>query len=523
MQMNQLRVPIKQALISVSDKTGIVEFAQALIACNIEIISTGGTSQLLRAANIPVRDVAAVTGFAEIMDGRVKTLHPQIHGGILGQRDAHAAIAKTHQIDWIDLVIVNLYPFAAAIKKVDATLAEAIENIDVGGPALIRAAAKNMGWVAVVVEPNDYPKILAELIADNGLSFLTRQQLAIKAFAYTAHYDQVIYDYLMSSVSQPPRDSQQIFPAQLNLSLKKFADLRYGENPHQAACAYRFDNHLPGVLSAKQYQGKQLSYNNLTDAAAAVACVNEFMQPACVVVKHTNPCGAAMANTIAAAFHAAFYADSLSAFGGIVALNQPCNKGTAEIIASLFIEVLIAPAYTDEALVILAGKQNLRVLELDFTPPSNRQREFKFIEGGVLVQDKDTIRLQPQDLTVMTTLQPTAADIATLLFAWPVLKQVKSNAIIIAKNQITVGIGAGQVSRIDAVDMALKKAGANAEGAILASDAFFPFRDSIDRLAGTGVRVIVQPGGSLRDQEVIAACNEHSIAMVFTKVRCFKH
>jgi len=521
--MNPQIVPVSRVLISVSDKTGIVEFASALAARRIEIISTGGTSKLLRDANIPVKDVAEVTGFAEMMDGRVKTLHPRIHGGILGQRDEHAAIAQKHNIDWIDLVVVNLYPFAATIKKMDTTFADAIENIDVGGPAMIRAAAKNMNWVGVIVEPNDYADIVTELNTHNGLSLVTRQQLATKAFAHTAEYDQVIYDYLASRDVQGKKQSPSVFPAAFNLSLEKFADLRYGENPHQAACAYQFAGHLTGILSAKQYQGKQLSYNNIADADAALACVSEFSQPACVVVKHANPCGVAVVEESYTAFQRAFQADAQSAFGGIVALNRLCDKTMAEAIASVFVEVLIAPGYTSEALTILASKQNLRVLALDFTNKSHSQQEFKFIDGGILIQDQDTAMIQEQNLKVVTALQPTTEDIATIRFAWPVLKHVKSNAIVIAKNNVTVGIGAGQVSRVDAVDIALKKAGINSKGAVLASDAFFPFRDSIDRLLGTGIRVVVQPGGSIRDQEVIDACNEHGIAMVLTGMRCFKH
>lgn len=521
--MDLKTVPINRALISVSDKTGIVEFASALAARRIEIISTGGTSKLLREANIPVKDVAEVTGFAEMMDGRVKTLHPKIHGGILGQRDEHAAIAQEHNIDWIDLVVVNLYPFAATIKKMTTTFADAIENIDVGGPTMIRAAAKNMHWVGVVVEPNDYAQIVTELNTHNGLSLVTRQQLAMKAFAHTAEYDQVIYDYLASRDMPEKKQSQTVFPAELNLSLKKFADLRYGENPHQAACAYQFAGRLTGILSAKQHQGKQLSYNNMADADAAFACVREFLQPACVVVKHANPCGVAVAEKSYTAFQRAFHADAQSAFGGIVALNRPCDKMTAEALVSVFVEVLVAPGYTSDALAILAGKQNLRVLELDFACKSPSQQEFKFIEGGILVQDQDTAVIQEKNLKVVTALQLTTEDMATIRFAWPVLKQVKSNAIVIAKNNVTVGIGAGQVSRVDAVDIALKKAGVHAQGAVVTSDAFFPFRDSIDRLRDTGIRVVVQPGGAMRDQEVIDACNEYGIAMVLTGMRCFKH
>ncbi len=522
-KMDLQRVPVRRALISVSDKTGIVELANALAARQIEIISTGGTAQLLRDAHISVRDVSEVTGFAEMMDGRVKTLHPKIHGGILGQRDVHAAIAKQHKIDWIDLVIVNLYPFAETIRKKEVTFADAIGNIDVGGPTMIRAAAKNMNWVGVVVDPMDYHDISTELAMHNGLSFTVRQQLASKAFAHTAQYDQLIHDYLASQNKPPKEQSPALFPSSLHLSLKKLTDLRYGENPHQAACAYQLPGDIAGILSAKQYQGKPLSYNNIVDADAAVSCVKEFAQPACVVVKHANPCGVAVAKDSYAAFERAFQADAQSAFGGIVALNQCCDKKIAEAITSVFIEVLIAPAYTADALALLANKPNLRVLELHVTPAASKQSLLKFIEGGVLAQDADAAVIQEQDLKVVTVLQPTKEDVAAILFAWPVLKQVKSNAIVIAKDNVTVGIGAGQVSRVDAVDIALKKAGVNAKDAILASDAFFPFRDSIDCLAGTGIRVVVQPGGSVRDQEVIDACNEHGIAMVLTGLRCFKH
>ncbi|MCD6040177.1 MAG: purH [Gammaproteobacteria bacterium] len=521
--MNIKRVSIGRVLISVSDKTGIVEFAGALAARHIEIISTGGTSQLLREAHISVRDVAEITGFAEMMDGRVKTLHPKIHGGILGQRDTHAIVAKEHEIDWIDLVVVNLYPFAATIKKTASTFADAIENIDVGGPSMIRAAAKNMNWVGVVVDPSDYAEILAELNEHHGLSFDTRQALATKAFAHTADYDRVIYHYLASRTAQKTQQLQPFFPVQLDLSLEKFSDLRYGENPHQAACAYQFTGKLSGILSATQHQGKQLSYNNMVDADAAITCVREFTQPACVVVKHANPCGVAVAEESHIAFELAFQADVQSAFGGIVALNRVCDKKTAEAIVSIFIEVVVAPAYTSDALTILANKQNLRVLELDFANLSIKRQELKFLEGGVLIQDRDTAFIQQQDLKVVTEAQPTIEEQKTILFIWSVLKQVKSNAIVIAKNNVTVGIGAGQVSRIDAVDIAIRKAGSHVNGAILASDAFFPFRDSIDRLARTSIRVVVQPGGSMRDQEVIDACNEHGIAMVFTGIRCFKH
>lgn len=502
----------KRALISVSDKKNIVEFARGLADLNIEIISTGGTSKLLRDANIPVKDVSDITRFPEIMDGRVKTLHPKIHGGILGKRDNHEDIAKQHDIHWIDLVVVNLYPFAETIKQPNVAFSKAIENIDIGGPTLIRAAAKNMDWVGVLVDPTDYESVLAELTQKKALSTATRKKLAAKAFAHTAHYDALIYQYLDDAK----------FPHELNLHYEKLSELRYGENPHQTACAYRDPDHQTGILSAKQLQGKQLSYNNITDADAAVACVSEFTKPACVIVKHANPCGAALADNIEQAFQRAFNADSQSAFGGIVALNQPCTKHVAVALANIFIEVLIAPHYEPEALDILAKKTHLRVLELSMQPQKPKQ-EFKFIEGGLLIQDKDRSVLNSSQLQVMTQVAPSEEELKSMSFAWQVLKHIKSNAILIVKNHITIGIGAGQVSRIDAVHMALRKAGSDLTGAVLASDAFFPFRDSIDLIAKSGVRTILQPGGSVRDEEVIAACNEHGIAMVFTGIRSFKH
>jgi phosphoribosylaminoimidazolecarboxamide formyltransferase/IMP cyclohydrolase len=513
--MNQAKTSVKRALLSVSDKQGIVEFARSLHALDIEILSTGGTSKLLREASIPVRDVSDVTKFPEMMDGRVKTLHPAVHGGILGLRDEHADVAKAHNIGWIDLVVVNLYPFAATIKKPDVTFDDAVENIDIGGPTMIRSAAKNMGWVGVLVDPLDYPSILNELRENNGLSFVTRKKMATKAFEHTAEYDAIIFDYLS-------KENTTDFKNKIDLHLTKHLELRYGENPHQAACAYRFSNNS-GIFSARQYQGKELSYNNIADADAAFSCVREFSEPACVIVKHANPCGVATADSIFTAFERALKADSLSAFGGIIALNRPCTKEIAEAVTQIFFEVLIAPAYSEDALAIFAKKPNLRVLELTISTQRDHTHEMKFIDGGVLVQEKDLKIITENDLQVVTKRKPTSEELKTMLFAWPVLKQIKSNAILIAKNNATVGVGAGQVSRVDAVDIAIKKAGKEIEGSILASDAFFPFRDSIDRLANTGIHAIIQPGGSMRDAEVIAACDEHQIAMVFTGTRCFKH
>ena len=512
--MNQTMTSVKRALISVSDKNGIVEFARGLSELNIEIVSTGGTSKLLRDANIPVRDVAELTAFPEMMDGRVKTLHPKVHGGILGLRDEHQDVAKAHNIDWIDLVVVNLYPFKATIEKANATFDDAIENIDIGGPTMIRSAAKNMGWVGVIVNPENYSSVLEELRTHKGLSFKCRKMLATQAFEHTAAYDALIHEYLTSSRNKPD---------QFNLKFTKQFELRYGENPHQAAAAYRVSGNSSGILSAKQHQGKELSYNNIADADAAYACVREFVEPACVIVKHANPCGAAVADTVYKAFDRALHADAQSAFGGIIALNQMCTREIAESIVEIFFEVLIAPSYSPEALEIFAKKPNLRVLELKNFLNRNHATEMKFIEGGVLIQDKDLKNVTEQDLKIVTRRKPSAEEIKMMLFAWPVLKHIKSNAILIAKDAVTKGIGAGQVSRVDAVDLALKKAGYDLAGAILASDAFFPFRDSIDRLAHTGIHAIIQPGGSMRDAEVIAACDEHGIAMVFTGARCFKH
>ena len=507
--MHDKNIAIKRALISVSDKRGIVEFVAELARMQIEIYSTGGSSKLLREANISVKDVSDITQFPEMMDGRVKTLHPKIHGGILGLRDEHEKIAKEHDINWIDLVVVNLYPFSEAIKKQNATFDHAIENIDIGGPAMIRSAAKNMGWACVVVDPQDYSLVLNELYSQATLSFHTRKTLATKAFQHTTEYDKVIADYLTSTNNN------------MTLTLEKFSELRYGENPQQSATAYRFPG-AHGILTAIQHQGKELSYNNISDADAAVACVKEFSQPTCVIVKHANPCGVASASDIETAFEKAFQADSVSAFGGIVALNQRCTKQLAEKIANIFFEVIIAPTYDVDALAILAAKPNLRVLELDLQLPVMLQ-EIKFVEGGLLFQDKDISKISKNDLKIVTQSQPTDQQIAAMLFAWPIVKHIKSNAILIADIDVTVGIGAGQVSRIDAVDLAIKKSGQNQSGLILASDAFFPFRDSIDKIAETGIKAIIQPGGSMRDEEVISACDEHKIAMVFTGLRCFKH
>lgn len=505
-------IPLQRALISVSDKTGVVEFAEQLIKLNIAILSTGGTSQLLAKANIPHRLVEEETGLPEMLHGRVKTLHHKIHSGILALRDQHADEIQKQQIQTIDLVVVNFYPFAKVTA--DQPIHEAIEFIDIGGPAMVRAAAKNFAWVGVIVDPNDYPKIIEELKIQRTLSEKTRKELAKKAFALTASYDAMIHHYLKN------KEETEIFPEYMYLQLKKSQVLRYGENPHQRACAYQCDQQS-SLLSTHQYQGKVLSYNNILDAEAALACVAEFNESTCVIVKHANPCGVASSATIEDTFTAAYAADPESAFGGIVALNRLCTKILAENIIKNFVEVVLAPDYAEEALSIFAKKPTIRVLK---TPNNNPSLwEMRAIHGGILLQEKDIQVIRDHDLQLVTQKQPSPTEIHTMLFAWRVLKHIKSNAILIAKDQRTVGVGAGQVSRIDAVEMAIRKAEVNINDTILASDAFFPFRDSIDRIAKTNICAIIQPGGSLRDKEVIQACNEHGIAMVFTGKRCFKH
>ncbi len=506
---------VKTALISVSDKTGIIELAKELLRLGVKLLSTGGTAATLRDAGLTVTDIADYTGFPEIMDGRVKTLNPMIAGGILGNRDKHKTDAKPHNIRWIDLVVCNLYPFSETVLNPEKTRADAIENIDIGGPTMIRAAAKNMEWTTVIVDPADYTMVLEAL---NTLASITpdlRQTLAAKAFGHCAKYDTLIYNYL----------KEENLPEFFSLTFDKSYDLRYGENPHQQAAAYHASNVGPGsILTAEIHQGKQLSYNNLMDADAALNCLQEFSEPACVIVKHGNPCGAAAGKDLQDVYRRAFEADSKSAFGGIVALNRVCSTDIADKIFSVFIEIVLATGYTPGALTVLSKKKNMRVLELG--SPQNgpaEQQEFRFIKGGLLVQESNGRRILPEDFKVVTSTDPSAAERKDMEFAWRILKHVKSNAILTARDQTTLGIGAGQVSRIDAVDIALRKSSAGLGGAVLASDAFFPFRDSIDRIAQTGIKAVIQPGGSRRDGKVIEACNEHKIAMVFTGHRCFKH
>lgn len=512
--MNTEKTSVKTALISVSNKENIIELGKGLDGLGIEIISTGGTAKALRDVGITVTNVSDYTGFPEIMEGRVKTINPLVEGGILGLRDKHAEDAEAHNIKWIDLVVCNLYPFAETIQKPDVTLDIALEKIDIGGPTMIRSAAKNVGWVGVVVDPADYDSVLNELQEHGGLTFDTRKRLSAKAFGHTTKYDILIHNYLKS---EPLSDD-------FSLTFEKYYDLRYGENPHQQAAAYKAPIATgSNILNAVIHQGKKLSYNNIMDADGALDCVKEFDEPACVVVKHANPCGVATGEDITDCFHRAFNADSLSAFGGIVALNRTCTTDIAEALRKIFIEIVLAPDFEAGALELFAKKENLRVLEIGQLGSHEPRLEYKYVDGGLLVQEADVKTIVLDDLTTVTKVKPSDKNMVDMLFGWKVLNHVKSNAILIAKDNTTLGIGPGQVSRVDAVEIAVRKSGDYLDASILASDAFFPFRDSIDQIAETGIKAVIQPGGSIRDEEVIEACDEHGIAMVFTGARCFKH
>ena len=511
--INKKPIKINRALLSVFDKTGIVELAKTLVEHNVEIVSTGGTAKILRENDIEVIDVSELTSFPEIMDGRVKTINPLVEGGLLGLRDRHASEAKSNNIKWIDLVVCNLYPFSDTISKADCDLALALENIDIGGPTMIRSAAKNVGWVTVVINPNDY-SVLRDELASGEVSYKTRKNLSSKAFGHTAQYDTIIHNYLKED------SLSNIF----SLTYEKHSEMRYGENPHQSASSYRIPgNNEANILNATIHQGKKLSYNNIMDADGALACIREFDETACVVVKHANPCGVAIGDDLLEVYNKAFNADSLSAFGGIVALNRTCTNNVAKAITNVFVEIVLAPDFEPEALETFKKKKNLRVLEIGEFDKRNNKLEIRNIDGGVLVQDTDTKILSVDNLKIVTKKQPSENDIRTALFTWKVLRHTKSNGILISKNDTTVGLGAGQVSRVDAVHMALKKGGEKVQGGVLASDAFFPFRDSIDTIKDSGISTIIQPGGSIRDQEVIDACNEYGFAMIFTGTRCFKH
>lgn len=520
------KIPIKRALLSVSDKAGIVDLAQHLHALNIELLSTGGTATLLRQQQIPVTEISDYTGFPEIMDGRVKTLHPKIYGGLLGRRGIDDATMKQHGFHAIDLVIVNLYSFEKTIQNPNCDLATAIENIDIGGPTMLRAAAKNFVNVAVVSDPDEYPAFIAELTEHHGATRLeTRFKLAQKTFAHVAHYDALISNYLNAL----RKDEKLAFPDFYTVQYQKKQDLRYGENPHQQAAFYTELNQRPGTLAAaQQIQGKELSFNNIADSDAAWECVKTFSDNACVIVKHANPCGVATADDQITAYQKAFTTDPTSAFGGIIAFNRPLSAETAKtILEQQFVEVIIAPDIEANAITVLQQKPNVRVLSCGVeTSSAKTHLDYKRVSGGLLIQDTDIGNINPADLKIVTQRKPSEAEIKELLFAWKVAKFVKSNAIVLTKNNATVGIGAGQMSRVDSMQIALNKAknaNLNVAGTVMASDAFFPFRDSIDFAAKAGITAIIQPGGSMRDAEIIQAANEANIAMVFTGMRHFLH
>ena len=516
----------RKALISLSDKSGAVDFARALAAFDIDILSTGGTARLLRDAGIAVTEIGDYTGFPEMLDGRVKTLHPTVHAGILARRDLeeHAQAMSRAAIPYIDIVVVNLYPFVQTISKPECTLEEAIENIDIGGPTMVRAAAKNWRHVAVVTDPADYAALVAEMKAANGaISVETRYRLARRAFSHTAAYDGAISNYLTAT---DIHGKGAAFPEQINLSFAKVQDLRYGENPHQQAAFYRDLVPVPGSLSNyRQLQGKELSYNNIADADAAWECVKTFTEPACVIIKHANPCGVAIGANTADAYRRAFKTDPTSAFGGIIAFNRDIDPETAEALSQQFMEVLIAPRIGKDVADVLSKKTNVRVLEVALDHGQNPQ-DTKRVGGGLLVQSPDAKNVQAADIRVVTKKQPTPAQLADMLFAWRVAKFVKSNAIVFCGDGMTLGVGAGQMSRIDSARIASIKAenaGLSLKGSIVASDAFFPFRDGLDVIAKAGAAAIIQPGGSVRDEEVIAAADEHGLVMALTGVRHFRH
>jgi len=522
-------LPVRRALLSVSDKTGLLELARALAALDVELLSTGGTARALREAGLAVKDVADVTGFPEMMDGRVKTLHPLVHGGLLGRAGVDEAVMAQHGIGAIDLLVLNLYPFESVTAKADCTLADAVENIDIGGPAMLRSAAKNFARVAVATSPDQYAALLAELQGNNGaLSAATRFAMSVAAFNRVAQYDAAISNYLSAvndTTAQVPVRTE--YPAQMNSTFVKVMDLRYGENPHQSGAFYRDLYPVPGTLATfTQLQGKELSFNNLADSDAAWECVRQFDVPACVIVKHANPCGVAVAADVGQAYELAYATDPTSAFGGILAFNRTLDAATAKaILDRQFVEVLIAPDYEDGALDYAKKKANVRVLRIPHGTGLNNY-DSKRVGSGLLLQSSDNRGMSAGELKVVTKIAPTDAQLGDLLFAWRVAKFVKSNAIVYAKDLRTIGVGAGQMSRVYSARIAgIKAADADlvVEGSVMASDAFFPFRDGIDAAAAAGIKAVIQPGGSMRDAEVIAAADEHGIAMVFTGVRHFRH
>ncbi|ELA7883995.1 bifunctional phosphoribosylaminoimidazolecarboxamide formyltransferase/IMP cyclohydrolase [Vibrio parahaemolyticus] len=530
--MNNAR-PIRRALISVSDKTGIVEFAQALAERGVDILSTGGTARLLAEQGIAVTEVSDYTGFPEMMDGRVKTLHPKVHGGVLGRRGQDDDVMAKHGINPIDMVVVNLYPFAETVAKEGCTLADAVENIDIGGPTMVRSAAKNHKDVTIVVNASDYDRVIAEMDAnDKSLTLETRFDLAIAAFEHTAAYDGMIANYFGTMVpsygENKEGDEESKFPRTFNQQFEKKQDMRYGENSHQAAAFYVEANpQEASVSTARQIQGKALSYNNIADTDAALECVKEFNEPACVIVKHANPCGVALGKDILEAYNRAYQTDPTSAFGGIIAFNQELDAQTATaIVERQFVEVIIAPSVSAEAIEVVAAKKNVRLLECGEWSTKTTGFDVKRVNGGLLVQDRDQGMVSQDDLKVVSKRQPTEEELKDALFCWKVAKYVKSNAIVYAKGDMTIGVGAGQMSRVYSAKIAGIKAadeGLEVAGSVMASDAFFPFRDGIDAAAEAGIKCVIQPGGSMRDDEVIAAADEHGMAMIFTGMRHFRH
>ncbi|HAS6189989.1 TPA: bifunctional phosphoribosylaminoimidazolecarboxamide formyltransferase/IMP cyclohydrolase [Vibrio vulnificus] len=530
--MNNAR-PIRRALISVSDKTGIVEFAQALAERGVDILSTGGTARLLAEQGIAVTEVSDYTGFPEMMDGRVKTLHPKVHGGVLGRRGQDDEVMAKYGINPIDMVVVNLYPFAETVAKEGCTLADAVENIDIGGPTMVRSAAKNHKDVTIVVNASDYHRVITEMDAnDTSLTLETRFDLAIAAFEHTAAYDGMIANYFGTMVpsygENKEGDEESKFPRTFNQQFIKKQDMRYGENSHQAAAFYVEANpQEASVATARQIQGKALSYNNIADTDAALECVKEFNEPACVIVKHANPCGVALGKNILEAYNRAYQTDPTSAFGGIIAFNQELDAETATaIVERQFVEVIIAPSVSAEAMEVVAAKKNVRLLECGEWTTKTTGFDVKRVNGGLLVQDRDQGMVSLDDLKVVSKRQPTEEELKDALFCWKVAKYVKSNAIVYSKGDMTIGVGAGQMSRVYSAKIAGIKAadeGLQVEGCVMASDAFFPFRDGIDAAAEAGIKCVIQPGGSMRDDEVIAAADEHGMAMIFTGMRHFRH
>ncbi|ADT85319.1 bifunctional phosphoribosylaminoimidazolecarboxamide formyltransferase/IMP cyclohydrolase [Vibrio furnissii] len=530
--MNNAR-PIRRALISVSDKTGIVEFAKALSERGVDILSTGGTARLLAEQGIAVTEVSDYTGFPEMMDGRVKTLHPKVHGGILGRRGQDDEVMNTHAINPIDMVVVNLYPFAQTVANPNCTLADAVENIDIGGPTMVRSAAKNHKDVTIIVNASDYDRVITEMDAnEKSLTLDTRFDLAIAAFEHTAAYDGMIANYFGTMVpsygENKEGDEASKFPRTFNQQFIKKQDMRYGENSHQDAAFYVEANpEEASVSTARQIQGKALSYNNIADTDAALECVKEFAEPACVIVKHANPCGVALGGDILEAYNRAYQTDPTSAFGGIIAFNRELDAATATaIVERQFVEVIIAPSVSAEAIDVVAAKKNVRLLECGEWHSKTTGFDVKRVNGGLLVQDRDQGMVTLSDLKVVSQRQPTEEELKDALFCWKVAKYVKSNAIVYAKGDMTIGVGAGQMSRVYSAKIAGIKAadeGLEVAGSVMASDAFFPFRDGIDAAAEAGIKCVIQPGGSMRDEEVIAAADEHGMAMIFTGMRHFRH